>query len=71
MSHPVRVITIDNDPRRLDSLIGGLGGHDTGLLRVHFTGGSWTFPHVPTCGSSSRTFGSSVAPCPIRLRISR
>ena len=46
MSNPVRVIAIDDDPKHLDSLIGGLRGHDADLLRIHFTG-EW--PDVPAC----------------------
>ena len=46
MSSSVRVIVIDDDPKHLDSLIEGLGGYDTDLLRIHFTGEK---PDIPAC----------------------
>ena len=46
MSSSVRVIVIDDDPKHLDSLIEGLGGYDTDLLRIHFAG---EMPDIPAC----------------------
>lgn len=47
MSNPVRVIAIDDDSKHLDSLIEGLRGHDTDLLRIHFTGEGLDIPACP------------------------
>jgi len=46
MSSSVKVIAIDDDPGHLDSLIEGLGGYDTDLLRIHFAGER---PDIPAC----------------------
>ncbi len=46
MPNSVRVIAIDDDPKHLDSLIGGLRGQDADLLRIHFTGEG---PDIPAC----------------------
>ena len=46
MTNLVRIIAIDDDPKHLDSLIGGLRGHDAELLRIHFTGEG---PDIPAC----------------------
>ena len=64
MSNPVRVIAIDDDPGHLDSLIGELGGHDAGLLRVHFTGEGLDVPacpHVRVIISDLRLLGGAMS----------
>ena len=64
MSSSVRVIAIDDDPRHLDSLIEGLGGHDTNLLRIHFTGEGLDVPacpHVRAIFSDLRLLGGAMS----------
>ena len=64
MSSSVRVIAIDDDPKHLDSLIEGLGGHDTNLLRIHFTGEGLDVPacpHVRTIFSDLRLLGGAMS----------
>ena len=64
MSNPVRVIAIDDDPGHLGSLIGEPGGHDAGLLRVHFTGEGLDVPacpHVRVIISDLRLLGGAMS----------
>ena len=64
MSGSVRVIVIDDDPKHLDSLIEGLGGYDTDLLRIHFTGEKPDIPacpHVRVIISDLRLFGGAMS----------
>lgn len=64
MSNSVRVIAIDDDPKHLDSLIGGLRGHDADLLRIHFTGEGLDIPacpHVKVIFSDLRLIGGTMS----------